>query len=137
MAHYVFADAGCNQYRIDERLCMETKEASANEKPATLRDIASLPGPRGIPILGNALQIETARLHQQIEGWAHKYGLFYRLHLGKRNILVVADHEAIATMLRDRPDGRVIRHRCSPDARPIAWSLIERQIDANETEARI
>ena len=84
---------------------METLEASANEKPATLRDIASLPGPHGIPLLGNALQIETSRLHQQLEGWVHEFGLFYRLHLGKRNILVVADHEAIATMLRDRPEG--------------------------------
>jgi cytochrome P450 len=84
---------------------METIEASNAGQRIMLRDVATLPGPRGIPILGNALQIEPPRLHQQLESWAREYGPFYRLKFGKRDFLVVADHAAIATMLRDRPDG--------------------------------
>jgi cytochrome P450 len=84
---------------------METLETPAAAKPATLRDIADLPCPRGIPVLGNALQLDPPRLHQQLEGWAREFGPFYRIKLGKRDFVVVADHTAIASMLRDRPDG--------------------------------
>ncbi len=73
--------------------------------PATLRSLADLPGPRGIPVLGNLLQIETPRMHQQLEAWCAEFGPYYRLKLGSRQILVVGDHAATATALRDRPDG--------------------------------
>jgi hypothetical protein len=35
--------------------------------PQKLRALADLPGPPGIPLLGNLLQIEAARMHQQFE----------------------------------------------------------------------
>ncbi len=72
---------------------------------APLRDIADLPGPRGVPLLGNALQIDPPRFHQQLEQWSHEFGSYYRLRIRDRQVLVVADHEVVATMLRDRPDG--------------------------------
>ena len=73
--------------------------------PQTLRTLAELPGPRGIPLLGNLLQIETPRMHQQLEAWCAEFGPFYKLKLGSRPILVVGDHAATAAALRDRPDG--------------------------------
>ena len=73
--------------------------------PQTLRSLAELPGPRGIPLLGNLLQIETPRMHQQLEAWCAEFGPFYKLKLGSRPILVVGDHAATAAALRDRPDG--------------------------------
>ncbi|MGH8723482.1 MAG: cytochrome P450 [Burkholderiales bacterium] len=70
-----------------------------------LRRIQDLPGPRGLPILGNALQIETSRLHLVAEQWSRRYGDYFRFRIGRREILVLANPEAIAAALRDRPDG--------------------------------
>jgi cytochrome P450 len=67
--------------------------------------ISDLPGPRGIPLLGNALQIDRERMHQTVEGWSRTYGDAYRFRLGPRQIVVLSNPETIATALRDRPDG--------------------------------
>ena len=77
---------------------------AAAAPPRPLRRPADLPGPRGLPLLGNALQIDTPRMHLQLEAWAHEFGPFYRLRFGRRQVTVVGDHEAIAAALRDRPD---------------------------------
>lgn len=66
---------------------------------------SELPGPPGLPLLGQLLRIEVPRLHRQMEAWADEYGPLYRLRLGPRRILAVADHELIAALLRDRPEG--------------------------------
>ena len=70
-----------------------------------LRRFENLPGPRRVPMFGNLLQIETTRVHQQLEGWSAEYGPFFRLQLGKRRVIAVSDHEVISTILRDRPEG--------------------------------
>src|SRR5262252_6771747 len=70
-----------------------------------LRQFEDLPGPRRVPVFGNLLQIEVNRMHQQLERWCDEYGPFFRLQLGKRQVVVVGDHEVVATVLRDRPDG--------------------------------
>ena len=72
---------------------------------ASLRRIEDLPGPRAWPLLGSALQVKPARIHQDIEAWARQYGALFRVKLGLTQMLVVADHEAVLAMLRDRPDG--------------------------------
>lgn len=72
---------------------------------ASLRRIEDLPGPRAWPLLGSALQVKPARIHQDIEAWARQYGALFRVKLGVTQMLVVADHEAVLAMLRDRPDG--------------------------------
>jgi cytochrome P450 len=70
-----------------------------------LRRVADLPGPAGWPVLGNLPQIRPARLHQQLHAWAQQHGRFYQLRFGRHRVLVTVDHEALAAMLRDRPDG--------------------------------
>lgn len=72
---------------------------------ATLRQISDLPGPRGLPFFGNALQIERGRIHQTVEGWAREFGPLFQMTLGKRRLLVVADPELLSTLMKDRPDG--------------------------------
>ena len=79
--------------------------ATTAPAPRLLRRFADLPGPRGVPIFGNLLQIESTRMHRQLEQWCDEHGPVFRLQLGKRRVVVVGDHELIATALRDRPDG--------------------------------
>ena len=70
-----------------------------------LRRYDELPGPRGVPVFGNAFQIESTSMHLRLEDWCRRFGPYYRLKVGPRRMLVVGDHEAVAAVLRDRPDG--------------------------------
>jgi cytochrome P450 len=72
---------------------------------APLRTVDSLPGPKAIPVFGNALQIKSEQMHLQLEAWAREYGPLYQMRIGPRRLMVVADHKVIATLMRDRPDG--------------------------------
>ena len=78
---------------------------AAIQRTHVLRQFEELPGPRGIPVLGNALQIEAPRFHLQLEDWCREHGPFFKLQIGKRKLLIVGDHHAVAAVLRDRPDG--------------------------------
>ncbi|PRC94106.1 cytochrome P450 [Solimicrobium silvestre] len=86
---------------------METNEVATQSEFAStnLRQLADLPAPKGLPFLGNALQIKGHRLHQQFEQWSREYGSYFRVKIGARKLLIVADHQAFAKILRDRPDG--------------------------------
>jgi cytochrome P450 len=78
---------------------------SATLNAPARRRYADLPGPRGIPVFGNALQVDKARMHQSVERWAYQYGPYFRFRIGDRRFLGVADHETLAALMRDRPDG--------------------------------
>jgi cytochrome P450 len=76
-----------------------------NTITAELRHIADLPGPRPWPLAGNLPQITPTRLHQDLEGWARQYGPLFKMSFGRTQMLVVASHELVNAVLRDRPDG--------------------------------
>ena len=80
-------------------------ETTMASHPGRLREIAELPGPRGLPLIGNLFQVDRERMHQTVEAWQREFGPFFRFRLGRRQLLVVADHEALNAVLRDRPDG--------------------------------
>ena len=70
------------------------------------RTIAELPGPRRLPLIGNAHQLfPPSRLHLAAERWADRYGPIVRVNLGTRRIVGISDQNAITEILRDRPDG--------------------------------
>ena len=74
--------------------------------PAKLRTINDVPSPRGLPLLGNALQLlDGARLHLRFESWAQQFGAFFLVKIGKRRMLAVNDPELAKQILRDRPEG--------------------------------
>jgi len=77
--------------------------ARAVATPKAIRRIADLPGPQGLPFLGNALQFRSPSLHLELEAWAAQYGPYYQLRAAGRRILVVSDHQVVASVLRDRP----------------------------------
>ena len=70
-----------------------------------LRQITDLPGPRGWPVFGNTFQVRRSQIHQNVEAWARQYGPLFQMKLGRRRLLVVADHELLAAVMKDRPDG--------------------------------
>ena len=72
---------------------------------ATPTKISDLPGPRGLPWLGNTLQVDRNRLHLQLEDWARQYGEAYTISIVPRRFLVLSNPEAVASVLRDRPEG--------------------------------
>jgi cytochrome P450 len=71
----------------------------------SLRRIKDLPGPRGWPLLGNSLQVRPGRIHLDVERWADQFGPLFRIRLGRAQQLVIADHELLSTVMRDRPEG--------------------------------
>lgn len=75
------------------------------EAPVTIKPIPyrSLPGPKRLPLLGNAHLVQGAVLHQQLEGWAREYGGKFRFAITSRQFLVVTDPEAISSVLKQRP----------------------------------
>ena len=71
-------------------------QAIAPEASRALRRIEDLPGPRGLPFVGNAFQFKPAQLHQKLEAWSAEYGPYYRIRIGPRRIMVNGDHAAVA-----------------------------------------
>ena len=86
-----------------EAITLPLKPAAAT--PPRLRDVKDLPGPRGVPVLGNLLQIDKQRVHQTVEQWSREYGPIFRFKLASRAFVAVSDHEVLQQVLRDRPDG--------------------------------
>jgi cytochrome P450 len=69
------------------------------------RSIEDLPGPRGLPLIGNVHQVRSHNMHLTAERWAESHGPIYRLDLGPRRVVVIGDADVLNEVLRDRPDG--------------------------------
>ncbi len=69
-----------------------------------LRTVDDLPGPRGLPLLGNALEVKPKELHRLVAGWADQFGPLFVFRIATTRILTVTDAETIQQLLRDRPD---------------------------------
>lgn len=89
---------------------------------ATARSIRDLPGPPGLPLLGNALQVDSTRLHLIAEAWSRSYGDYFRFRIANREFLAIADPETIASVLRDRPEGFQRTSRLSAIAQEMGFS---------------
>jgi cytochrome P450 len=87
-----------------------------------LREIRDLPGPRPLPFFGNMLQIDRRQFHLTLEAWQRRYGDYYRFRIGPRGrLLAIADPEAIAAVLRDRPDGFQRTQRLNESSRKLGF----------------
>lgn len=71
---------------------------------APASSIDDLPGPPGLPLLGNAHQVRPSTLHLVAEGWCRRYGPVFRFNLGPRRFVGIGEINTINTILRDRPD---------------------------------
>ena len=80
-------------------------DKNETEDGASVRTLTELPGPRGVPLLGNVLQLHPKRLHRTLSRWAHRFGPMYVFRISRQPILVLADADLINQLLRDRPEG--------------------------------
>lgn len=69
-----------------------------------LRYPPQLPGPKGLPLIGNFLQIKLPRLHLILEKWADSYGNIYQFKLFNKTVVVISDIDLIQNILRKRPE---------------------------------
>jgi cytochrome P450/nitrite reductase/ring-hydroxylating ferredoxin subunit len=68
------------------------------------RTLEDLPGPKGLPLIGNVLQMDIRRFHLVQEQWAREYGPLYLYRLGPNRILGVAEPALNEAVLRARPE---------------------------------
>lgn len=88
----------------DEVLVDPTPLLRTDDPPPAARPMESLPGPRGLPLVGSALALDVTRLHACFEAWAAEHGPLYRLKLGPQRVVVSSDPALNEAMLRARPD---------------------------------
>lgn len=67
------------------------------------RSLAELPGPRGLPWLGNLLELDQARFHLTLESFWRRYGELFSFRIGPQRCLGVAAPELVRSALRERP----------------------------------
>lgn len=82
----------------------EVNQADDKGNVRPLKRMQDLPGPRGLAVVGNMLQIKAMQFHVSLEQWAREYGPVYTFAIGSEEFMVVTDNALIAAMLRDRPD---------------------------------
>src|SRR6266849_6090155 len=68
------------------------------------RPLTTLPGPRGLPLLGNLLQLKATQLHTILEHWADMYGPLYTFRLARKPVVAIAEPALIQEVLRHRPE---------------------------------
>ena len=68
------------------------------------RTLDDLPGPRGLPFLGNIHQLDLTKLHLILERWAAEYGPVYLFRKGSARAVVLSDPKWCDQVLQARPE---------------------------------
>ncbi|CAH1799378.1 unnamed protein product [Owenia fusiformis] len=59
------------------------------------RILSRIPGPKGIPFLGNALQIDPINIHKDLLSLKETYGDIFKLDFAGDQVVVLNSHAAI------------------------------------------
>ncbi len=78
--------------------------ARTGPRAQATRAIDDLPGPRGLPVLGNMLSVDMEHLHEALEKWHAEHGPMFRVRFGSRNLVVISDPKLAEPLYRGRPD---------------------------------
>jgi len=54
------------------------------------RRLSGLPGPKGLPLLGNLLELDLQQLHRVLGNWCQEFGAVYSFRLGPKPVVVIA-----------------------------------------------
>lgn len=57
--------------------------------------LESIPGPPGLPLIGNLLDIDLENTFRSFETLGKKYGTIYKLHLGGMDRIFLCGHEFV------------------------------------------
>jgi len=68
------------------------------------RTLDDLPGPKGLPFLGNIHQLDPTKLHLILERWAAQYGPVYLFKMGSARVVTLSDPKWCDQVLRARPE---------------------------------
>ncbi|MFC3653378.1 cytochrome P450 [Dyella humi] len=68
------------------------------------RTIADLSGPKGLPFLGNALQMSGRQWHLSLAKWVREFRPIFRLTVPGGSVVVVSDRATAGALLRERPE---------------------------------
>jgi cytochrome P450 len=68
------------------------------------RPLITLPGPKGLPLVGNLLQLDVTQLHTILERWADTYGPLYTFRIARKPVVAIAEPALIHEVLRHRPE---------------------------------
>ena len=58
-------------------------------------DLDKIPGPYGLPFIGNTLQLDTKNPQIQCQDWARKYGSVFKLNLGGKDVVILGNYSSI------------------------------------------
>ncbi|MFC7517556.1 cytochrome P450 [Herbaspirillum sp. GCM10030257] len=86
-------------------MTLESHSQLQSHASRAIRSLKDLTGPKGLPFLGNMLEIEMGQMHRKLETWAEIYGDSYQFTIGPRQFMVCANPDDISTVLKDRPGG--------------------------------
>ncbi|WP_437619208.1 cytochrome P450 [Sorangium sp. So ce1151] len=78
-----------------------TRRSAGAARPR--RTLADLPGPRGLPVIGNLHELHADRWHLEFERWWRAFGDVFVVRMGRQPILVVAEGELVRDVLQRRP----------------------------------
>jgi cytochrome P450/nitrite reductase/ring-hydroxylating ferredoxin subunit len=78
--------------------------APKSARPQAVGSLDDLPGPRGLPFIGNLHQIDPTRAHLVLQEWAARYGSMYQFRLGPTRVVVTVEPALINEILRARPE---------------------------------
>ena len=78
--------------------------APTSVKHTSARHLKDLPGPKGLPLVGNLHQLNMTKLHLTLERWAAQYGPAYLLRMGQTLTMVITEPKWADQVLRARPE---------------------------------
>lgn len=81
-----------------------TSQLNQGKLQRNLIEMSQLPGPSGVPLLGNLLQLSTEKLHRIIEKWSDQYGSIFKIKLGHIPVVVITSSETVQNVLKSRPE---------------------------------
>lgn len=97
-----------NNIVVDKNLLYKqfaNKQSVSNFLPGDgpVKHVKDLPGPKGLPIVGNGLQLKMRNLHTILRNWSREYGGMYHIRLPQGPVLVISDSHIMRPILRERP----------------------------------
>ena len=68
----------------------------------TRKSRLNIPGPKGLPIIGNIFELDKKRPHVSMSNWAKEYGQVYKIRFFHRDIVIISGYDALYEALVKR-----------------------------------